>query len=166
MPPWSPGQGWTASGSFHLVVRPAETRRDVVFKVGAKKESVASAKDPLLADVKLSGRGRIWDGEGAGTTVGLFQVTLVWLTRDDTSLTLKPTGDWRYNASRRAVLGPVRVVRSSDGTCLKKSGMRMSLGKLAGLASLTLSGCNGLTKAFWTYKRSDLTLSVEERRVG
>jgi hypothetical protein len=161
-----PGSTWTASGSFSLVVRSAEPRRDVVFKVRAKKEFVVSVKDPLLADVRLSGTGRIADLDGARTTSGLFQATLAWLTRDDTLLTLKPTGTWRYNSGRRAVQGPVRVVRSSDGTCLKKSGLTMTVNKLAGSASLTLNECNGLTKAYWSVKKSDLSLSVEERRLG
>jgi hypothetical protein len=157
---------WTASGSFSLIVRPAQPRRDVVFKARGKKETTESARDALLADVTLSGAGRIRDVDGDAQATGLFKVTLVWLTREDTQLTLAPTGKWRYNASRQAVLGPLKVVRSSDGTCLKKTGMRMTLSKLSGLAAVGLSGCNGLSKAFWTYKRSDLTLIVDEVRVG
>lgn len=159
-------RGDTASGAFKLQITSlADPRRDVRFKVVAKKESRASAKDPLLADVRLSGAGRIADLDGARTARGLFQLTLVWLTRDDTLLTVKPTGTWRCIKDKRAVYGPVRVVKSS-GTCLKPRRMILTLTKRRGTASLSLNDCNGLDRAQWLPKPSDIALSVQEVRVG
>ena len=166
-----PGQvktpGWTDSGSFTLQIKGGTSgRRDVRFTVEAKKELV-TLNDPLLADVRLSGTGRMNDLDGASTARGLFHLTLVWLTREDTHLLLRPEGKWTYSKSAKMVSGGLRVTRSSDGSCLKgRAPNAISLLGRKRQAHVNMGLCAGFTFLRWREPKSEVEVSVKEVRAG
>lgn len=157
---------WTASGSFRLQIKPlADPRRDVEFTVRATKEVSASARDELLADVRLSGSGRIVDLDGARQARGRLLLTVVWLTRDDTELTLKPIGSWRYNQKQESVGGSLQVVKSSERACRNRQ-MAITLGRTkkqrAYVRMADPSGCSGGKLIAWLEPESEVDLTIQE----
>jgi hypothetical protein len=122
-------EGVTTSGSFTLRVIGASKRRDLVFKVLAKKELQASKADLFLADVKLGGAGRIVDldsGDPVTEARGVLSLTFEWTNRDDTHLTLRPN-QGSYRAGKRRAFVSMRVLSSSEPKCPKGTFFQMVL---------------------------------------
>jgi len=163
--------GWTTSGSFTLQIK-EPTRRDVILKVLAFDERFASKKDPLLADARLGGAGRIVDlDDYEGRDVrGVFALKLIWIERDDTELTLTPVipSEWRHNKKKRSIFGLLEVVKASDGICKVGGQWNFALRQGASDAAiLQPRRCSGIPSQFtWTEPSSTIAATVKEVRVS
>jgi hypothetical protein len=159
---------WTASGSFKLSIEPDRARRDVILKVLATDERSASKVDPLLADARFVGSGRIVDLDSDEPEVrGVFALKLMWVERDDTELTLKPVKLVLYNKKKRSVFVLLEVVKSNDRTC--KIGFQWNFAMRQGAsdqAALQSRGCNTApTNFLWSEPRSAIATTVKEVEV-
>jgi hypothetical protein len=163
--------GWTASGSFTLKIEKEEVgRRDVIFKVLAKKEARASKTDEFLADARLGGAGRIVGIYGGGSLGrGVLSLTLVWLLRDDAHLVLRPEGIWLYHRKKKGVFGHATVVKSDEPKCRKGSDVSIALLELPRSVAQVASrapGCSALYDALlWKESASTIAVSVKEVQV-
>lgn len=162
--------GWTTSGSFTLRIK-SPPRRDVIVKVLAADERAASKQDPLLADARLLGAGRIRNLDGDKEVTGAFALRLLWVDRDDTELTLMPVNEeaWRFNKKKRSVFGVVSVVKSNDPSCRKGYEWLLALRQGASdqAAIQMKSKCAGLPpNLVWTQPTSTIAVTVREALVN
>jgi hypothetical protein len=159
---------WTASGSFKLQIT-EPPRRDVILKVLAFDERFASKSDPLLADARLAGAGRIVDLDGDRDVRGVFALKLIWLERADTQLTLRPVspGTWGYNRKKRSVFGLLEVVKANDKICQVGGQWNLALRQGASDAAvLQPRRCSGIPGQFtWTEPSSTVAATVKEVKV-
>jgi hypothetical protein len=160
--------GWTTSGSFTLKIK-EPPRRDVILKVLAFDERFASKQDPLLADARLAGAGRIVDLDGDTDVRGVFALRLMWIERDDAELTLKPVlpNLWRYNKKKRSIFGILEVVKASDKICQVGGQWNFVLRQGASDAAvLQPRRCSGIPGQFtWTEPSSTVAATVKEVKV-